>query len=160
MQSLCVFSWRRSLSRRRLAAAKEVPETTMSISEFIVEHGGMPCEQELDRLASLKGWEKLSTSQPAMASYRKDGNRLNFYLSTGTVGSCLDHPRQGKTQLFRRKVTDPSSLFDNPRQHTGEGYHTKAGAKKRKAESGLGRVCAACKQTKPFGEFSKNQRRK
>ena len=30
--------------------------------------------------------------------------RINVYYTTGTVGTCLDHPRQGKTQLFRRNV--------------------------------------------------------
>ena len=27
--------------------------------------------------------------------------RVNVYYTTGTVATCLDHPRQGKTQLFR-----------------------------------------------------------
>ena len=101
-------------------------------------------EIELDQMASVKGWDKIQCAQPAMASYGKDGVRLNFYLSTGTVGSCLDHPTQGKTQLFQRAVTDPSALFDNPRLHTDMGYHTKdkdpgkataAVTKKRKAQS-------------------------
>jgi hypothetical protein len=30
--------------------------------------------------------------------------QLNIWCSTGTVGSYLNHPRQGKTQLFRRDV--------------------------------------------------------
>jgi hypothetical protein len=82
-------------------------------------------ESELDTAASTKGWEKLQVQQPAMASYRKDGVRLNFYLSTGTLGSALDHPRQGKTQLFRRNIRDveeAATFFDNPRRHTGQGY--------------------------------------
>ena len=56
----------------------------------------------------------------------KGNIRINVYWTTGTVGTCLDHPRQGKTQLFRRNV-DLSSLraiFQNPRTHTGSGYHT------------------------------------
>jgi len=55
--------------------------------------------------------------------YDSDDNavRINVYWTTGTVGTCLDHPRQGKTQLFRRNV-DLSTLrllFQNPRYHTG-----------------------------------------
>jgi len=85
-------------------------------------------EPELDALASGKGWEKLPVQQLAMASYRKDGVGLNFYLLTGTLGSVLDHPRQGKTQLFQRNIQDAkevSTSFDDPRQHTGMGYYTK-----------------------------------
>lgn len=51
--------------------------------------------------------------------------RINIFWTTGTVGTCLDHPRQGKTQLFRRHV-DLSTLreiFKNPRVHTG--YYTR-----------------------------------
>ena len=66
------------------------------------------------------------TAGPPMASYRKKkGKRLNFWLSTGTVGSNLNNPNQGKTQLFRRKVNmeQVESLFLNPRRHTGVGHH-------------------------------------
>jgi len=62
-------------------------------------------------------------------SFRKGDSspiRINVYWTTGTVGTCLDHPRQGKTQLFRRNV-DLSTLreiFKNPRVHTGAGYYT------------------------------------
>eukprot|EP00934_Nitzschia_sp_Nitz4_P008103 Nitzschia sp. Nitz4//scaffold159_size51929//50516//51733//NITZ4_006889-RA/size51929-processed-gene-0.23-mRNA-1//-1//CDS//3329537604//8093//frame0 len=50
--------------------------------------------------------------------------RVNVYYTTGTVGTCLRHPRQGKTQLFRRNV-DPNLLrriFEDPRVHTDMGY--------------------------------------
>jgi len=62
-------------------------------------------------------------------SFRKGDSspiRINVYWTTGTVGTCLDHPRQGKTQLFRRNV-DLSTLreiFKSPRVHTGAGYYT------------------------------------
>jgi hypothetical protein len=126
-------------------------------------------ETELDAQARVKEWEKLECKQPAMASYRKDDIRLNFYLSTGTVGSCLDHPNKGKTQLFRKYLKDPMSLFDNPRQHTEKGYYTKntdiqveSLGRKRKAQNEQchTRSCPTCGKTKPIDEFSKNQRRK
>ena len=79
-------------------------------------------ESELDYMGDTRGWEKIEglPAQPPMASYKKDGIRLNFWLSTGTVGSYLDHPRQGKTQLFRREISmsEASDIFNNPRQHT------------------------------------------
>ena len=48
----------------------------------------------------------------------------NVYYTTGTVATCLNHPRQGKTQLFRRNMTLPDlkSIFQNPRVHSGVGY--------------------------------------
>ena len=30
--------------------------------------------------------------------------RINVYYTTHTVGTAIDHPRAGKTQLFRRNV--------------------------------------------------------
>lgn len=47
--------------------------------------------------------------------------RLNAYYSTGTVGTCVDHPTKSKTQLFRRhqSIQDLAKIFDNPRVHTG-----------------------------------------
>ena len=50
---------------------------------------------------------------------------MNIYLRTGTVGTSLEHNRQGKTQLFRREVDTKAKLgniFANPRVHTGTGY--------------------------------------
>lgn len=126
-------------------------------------------ESELDYMADTRGYDKIEgvPTQPPMASYRRGDVRLNFWLSTGTVGSYLDHPRQGKTQLFRRKISmsEVSDIFNNPRQHTGKGYHTtnkNDGNKKRKATShGVYlRTCAQCGKSKPNDQFSNNQRRK
>lgn len=131
-------------------------------------------EQELDYMAETYGWEKMLGSS-IMAAYRDTtrGMRLHFWLTTGTVGSYLDHPHQGKTQLFRRSIdmARAAELFRNPRQHTGVGYHRKgekgaphrrqAGQSSRKHQaSGGSRLCASCKCTKSTSWFSKNQLRK
>mmetsp|Transcript_21534 Transcript_21534/g.26429 ORF Transcript_21534/g.26429 Transcript_21534/m.26429 type:complete len:134 (+) Transcript_21534:98-499(+) len=85
----------------------------------------------LDSFALSYGYEILDTSSSTapMASYRRNAVRLNFWLSTGTVGSYLQHPRQGKTQLFRRDVdmNEARQIFETPRMHTGRGYHTTGG---------------------------------
>ena len=62
-----------------------------------------------------------------MVSYRKDDVRINVYTTTMTVATCLNHPKQGKTQMFRKHVSLEllGKLFDNPRQHTGKGYQRK-----------------------------------
>ncbi|OEU18269.1 hypothetical protein FRACYDRAFT_183600, partial [Fragilariopsis cylindrus CCMP1102] len=57
-------------------------------------------------------------------SFRNNNDRINIYYSTRTIGTALDHPSQGKTQLFRRKCTveDLKKIFQNPRSHSGKGY--------------------------------------
>ena len=87
-------------------------------------------ERVLDGLADKHGYIKINTdsSKWAMFSYRRDDIRLNFWPTTGTVGSFLYHPKsRKKTQLFRRKIrqSDAEAIFRNPRVHTGVGYHRK-----------------------------------
>jgi hypothetical protein len=59
--------------------------------------------------------------------------RFNVYYSTGTVGTYLNHPRQGKTQLFRRNVSLDllQDIFNNPRIHTDFGYQRTSCSSKR-----------------------------
>ena len=42
-----------------------------------------------------------------------------------TVGTAINHPKQGKTQLFRRdcSIDDVAGILRNPRSHTGRGYY-------------------------------------
>ena len=79
------------------------------------------------RSAARAGWSEIyfnATSK--VVSFKKDSYsaRINVYYSTGTVGTCIDHPRQGKTQLFRRNVdlVMLNTIFDDPRVHTDRGY--------------------------------------
>lgn len=46
----------------------------------------------------------------------------------GTVKTSMDHPSQGKTQMFRRGLDEAQfeSVCNNPRAHTGQGYQTKS----------------------------------
>lgn len=78
--------------------------------------------------AKQYGWDILPLEEqknPFMLSFRKDGVRLNIYWTTMTVGTCLDHPKLGKTQLHRRGLNDKGVelVMVNPRLHTGKGYH-------------------------------------
>ncbi len=52
------------------------------------------------------------------------------------MSTSLDHPRQGKTQLFRRNVdlTLLREIFLNPRIHTDLGYQTKGVSMSRSSE--------------------------
>ena len=54
--------------------------------------------------------------------------RINVYYTTRTIGTCIDHPKRKKTQLFRRNqsISSMEKIFENPRVHTGEGYYYKS----------------------------------
>ena len=62
-----------------------------------------------------------------MASFAKNNIRINVYLTKRTVGTCLNHPTKGKTQLFRKNVSwdEMERIFKNPRAHTDKGYYEK-----------------------------------
>ena len=122
-------------------------------------------QSELEFLLYCKGYKEIPTSRPGMISYRQDITEymLTFWLTTGTVGAYLEHPKQGKTQLFRRKVTfdEAKEIIKNPRQHTGSGYHTRKELKRKHSTSEEQVLfCSSCQKDKPSTLFSKNQRRK
>eukprot|EP00286_Rhodomonas_abbreviata_P017800 CAMPEP_0181322652 /NCGR_PEP_ID=MMETSP1101-20121128/19343_1 /TAXON_ID=46948 /ORGANISM="Rhodomonas abbreviata, Strain Caron Lab Isolate" /LENGTH=346 /DNA_ID=CAMNT_0023430581 /DNA_START=104 /DNA_END=1144 /DNA_ORIENTATION=+ len=88
-------------------------------------------------LASSHGWEQVgeANKKSRVVSFVRlpssGGNsreRINVYYTTHTVGTCLEHPHSGKTQLFRRDVdlAELEKLFHNPRAHTGRGYYKRA----------------------------------
>ena len=79
------------------------------------------------RSAARAGWSEIyfnATSKVVSFKKASYSARINVYYSTGTVGTCIDHPRQGKTQLFRRNVdlVMLNTIFDDPRVHTDRGY--------------------------------------
>lgn len=90
--------------------------------------------QEVRTIAEMHGYEEIDHNKTSkLLSFRgllntNNSVRINVYYTTGTIGTCLNHPRKGKTQLFRRNITDlevVSELFQNPRKHTGSGYYRK-----------------------------------
>ena len=86
-------------------------------------------KETIDAIAKENNYDELDVHPNdigRMCSYesREDSVKINVYLRTGTVATCLDHPRSGKTQLFRRNnsLQDIEEIFKNPRRHTGKGY--------------------------------------
>ena len=80
--------------------------------------------------AARHGYAETFFSEPSrVVSFAARGARLNYYYTTRTVGTCLEHPTQGRTQLFRRGVSHEllDALFANPRAHTDRGYHRAGG---------------------------------
>jgi len=88
---------------------------------------------EIKELAEKHDWKFLTFQENiGMASFtkpngeRKD-NRINIYITKMTVATCMDHPKQGNTQMFRKNVTpkEMNQIFHDPRVHTDKGYKTK-----------------------------------
>jgi len=86
----------------------------------------------LVEMAKEHGWELHDHQERiGMVSFVKvvDGDpaRINVYMTKMTVGTCINHPRQGRTQLFRKHVGADlmEEIFINPRIHTTKGYQTK-----------------------------------
>ena len=86
--------------------------------------------ESVKNIASQENCEQIFFSEASrVISFRKTSGtgliRINVYWTTGTVGTCIDHPRQGKTQLFRRNIDLATlrEIFRNPRLHTGSGYY-------------------------------------
>lgn len=82
----------------------------------------------IEFLAKIYGWVKIPAE--GMLSFRRSGSRINIWhdkWGTLTVGTALEHPTLGKTQLFRKRVGSEllEEIFDNPRTHTKAGYITK-----------------------------------
>jgi hypothetical protein len=74
------------------------------------------------------GWTCLGANQQSrVVFYEKNGDRMDYYPTTGTVKTMVDHPNQGRTQMFRRNLSNSQfkQVCLNPRSHTGHGYQTK-----------------------------------
>eukprot|EP01083_Nonionella_stella_P251338 867274_1 len=50
--------------------------------------------------------------------------KIDFYYTTGTVKTVMDHPTTGRNELFRNTPSpeDYIRILKNPRSHTGRGY--------------------------------------
>ena len=80
------------------------------------------------------GIVEIESKDPYMRSFlvpSELGNaRVNVWKAKNgsfTVGTYLHHPKQGKTQLFRRNLSEKEvkELLKNPRKHTNKGYRFK-----------------------------------
>ena len=80
-----------------------------------------------------KGIVEIESKDPYMRSFLVPGElgnvRVNVWESglTYTVGTYMNHPKKGKTQLFRRNCTEKEvkQILNNPRIHTSKGYTRK-----------------------------------
>ena len=72
------------------------------------------------------GW-KFTGSHNAVEFFEKDGMKLDWYFTTATIKTSMDHPTKGKTQLFGSKVTPEvyAQVLLDPRSHTNVRYRTR-----------------------------------
>lgn len=86
--------------------------------------------QSVSQAAQERGWTQVAHNETSrVLGYTRGDERVNVYYTTGTVGTCVDHPSSGRTQLFRQGQDSAglNDIFDNPRVHTGTGYYRKSG---------------------------------
>lgn len=88
--------------------------------------------KKIKMLASKHGWSFHDYQENiGMISFVKvitgDPARINIYVTKMTVATCINHPKSGKTQLFRKHVDQKllAKIFENPRVHTHKGYRNK-----------------------------------
>jgi len=105
----------------------------------MARHAGFSLEW-LRRVAGEHGWEEVQCNTASrVIGFRRGEQRTNVYYTTRTVGTCLNHPRQGKTQLFRRGVSHDGlvAILDDPRVHTGKGYYRRQDPAAPEASAGV-----------------------
>lgn len=81
------------------------------------------------------GIVEIESKDPYMRSFLVSCNgencRVNVWSNDKnlrfTVGTSLNHPTKGKTQLFRKNLTEKEvmQILKDPRKHTGKGYYRK-----------------------------------
>jgi len=84
--------------------------------------------EKIETIANKNSFNKIDFQENiGLISYSDGSTRINIYLSKMTVSTCLNHPKKGKTQLFRKNVNESmlNEIFEYPRKHTGKGYYTK-----------------------------------
>lgn len=97
----------------------------------MAQYGFYFTKEEVAEIAEKHGWSLIDWQESIyMVSFGKtfggSAARINVYLTKMTVATSIDHPKKGKTQLFRRHVVtedELKDLFANPRKHTGKGYY-------------------------------------
>ena len=72
-------------------------------------------------------WKEVQFFEQVFPADNMGKVKLDWYFTTATVKTSLDHPIQGKTQLFAKSChpTEYLEVLLNPRTHTGNRYHRK-----------------------------------
>lgn len=105
------------------------PPPTPRYNGIRPNYDGQRISQELYPDATTFGWTFTgSVEESRVEFYEKRLNmgivKLDFYYTTGTIKTVLQHPTSGRNQLFRAQVSPEqyTAILMNPRAHTGQGY--------------------------------------
>ena len=102
-------------------------------------------ETEVDSLAEKLKFQKGRVSlrdDGKVASYSKDGAKVNIFLTTGTVLTSLEKSSgKSQTQLFRRNMTleDVKKIFEDPKVSVSKAFHRMSNEEKVEREDDLSR---------------------
>ena len=118
-------------------------------------------ESMVQSLATELGWQQEASQDPSLLRFTRASTQelVHVWFTTGTVGTYVTHPTQGKTQLFRREMTfgDLRRIFLNPRIHTGSGYHQKQQQQLNSSNNGKGGLFGAPRNEK-FGSSKSSKK--
>lgn len=84
--------------------------------------------EQIRLLGKVYGWQETRHDDyNCHLRFERKGVVMNVYYTKMTVGTALEHPTLGKTQLFRKNVSMKllEELFADPRLHTKLGYTKK-----------------------------------
>ena len=87
--------------------------------------------EKIREIAAEGEWPEIDHQENIyMLSFKRAETRINVYYSTMTVGTCLNHPKKGKTQMYRRNVNEAElrKILANPRVHLNKGYRERKDA--------------------------------
>jgi Fic family protein len=116
---------------------------------------------KVKRLGKSHGWKMsaVKKSSAGMIAMEKGTVRINIWPTTCTVGTYLEHPTQGKTQLYRghNSYKELEDIFKDPRKHTGKGYHNKKNERKAYLKTGKDILLASRLETDKFEPDKKGE---
>ncbi len=104
---------------------RQVSSSPVVRNNSAISDGGWSIEYVRGMAAAFELTEITLNETSKVISFQTDANeRINVYYTTRTVGTALNHPNQGATQLFRRRCSSEElrEIMQNPRVHTGKGY--------------------------------------
>lgn len=87
-----------------------------------------PVGRRVTEICEKNGYEFLKYETDTGEIEFTSGNvKLTVWLTKMTVRTVMKHPKQGVTQMFRKRCSfdELDAICKNPRVHTGKGYKHK-----------------------------------
>lgn len=86
--------------------------------------------EQIKKIVESRGWKFICLQEDnKMVSFTRNGERMNVWDGRRglTVSTAINHPKLGKTQLYRKNCTlkELETIAKKPRTHTDKGYRVK-----------------------------------